>query len=452
MESKLIKVKTDGDILRDAYIISGFDIDGSEYVVYYIDRDDGENDNIFVSKLIKNNDGTYNMLNIENANEKINVSNIVKQYVKYAIDDTEHDTLSGNSITLGARTIKISPVIINREQAIDIQKTYITTVKKSVTAVTKKYYDIPVISSGPEVQGEVFPTVENSSVFVNEVPVNEQQSQGSIVSSVTTASDSVFSPVAEQTVPTVVEPVLPILEAVPPVLPSVDAGVVNAPVTDAVVNPAPISSTPVASVQTNTPVLDIPAGMIDDPGVQNVVSNVASTPVVEQPVVQPQPSVAVNTVLETPQVSVVPPVVPTAQSVVEQSAPVVNPASAVQSIPAVVAPSTPVVETPEPSKLVLDASKESNLNSALGEISKESIAVNDINAIKEFGVDDTSIATKTEETASVVSKNVESAPKVLTKKAGFANSKFFMFIAIGFFVASCIFMGYEAFSYYQIIK
>ena len=55
MESKLIKVRTDGDILRDAYVISGLEIDGSEYVVYYIDRDDGENDNIFSSKLINNN-------------------------------------------------------------------------------------------------------------------------------------------------------------------------------------------------------------------------------------------------------------------------------------------------------------------------------------------------------------------------------------------------------------
>ena len=44
MESKIIKVKTDGDIQRDAHVVSGFDVDGSEYVIYYIDRDDNEHD------------------------------------------------------------------------------------------------------------------------------------------------------------------------------------------------------------------------------------------------------------------------------------------------------------------------------------------------------------------------------------------------------------------------
>ena len=45
---------------------------------------------------------------------------------------------------------------------------------------------------------------------------------------------------------------------------------------------------------------------------------------------------------------------------------------------------------------------------------------------------------------------VQSDPKVLTKKAGFANSKFFMVVAIAFFVASCVFLGYEVFQYFQI--
>ena len=72
MESKIIKVKTNGDILRDAGIISGFEVDGSEYVIYYIERD-SDMDNIFTSKLIKNTDGTYNMLNIDSVNEKTNI-------------------------------------------------------------------------------------------------------------------------------------------------------------------------------------------------------------------------------------------------------------------------------------------------------------------------------------------------------------------------------------------
>ena len=39
-----------------------------------------------------------------------------------------------------------------------------------------------------------------------------------------------------------------------------------------------------------------------------------------------------------------------------------------------------------------------------------------------------------------------------TGKAGFANSKFFMVVAVAFFLASCIFLGYEVFNYFQLIK
>ena len=80
-----INVKTDGDISREAFEVSGFEIDGSEYVVYCIDRDDGINDNIFASKLLKNTDGTYNMMNIGNASEKINIANVVKSLVKLIV-------------------------------------------------------------------------------------------------------------------------------------------------------------------------------------------------------------------------------------------------------------------------------------------------------------------------------------------------------------------------------
>ena len=37
-------------------------------------------------------------------------------------------------------------------------------------------------------------------------------------------------------------------------------------------------------------------------------------------------------------------------------------------------------------------------------------------------------------------------------KSGFANNKFFMVIAIMFFVASCVFLGYEVFNYFQVTK
>jgi len=448
MESKLIKVKTDGDILRDAYVIAGLDIDGSEYVVYYIDRDDGENDNLFVSKLIKNNDGTYNLLNIENANEKINISNTVKQIVKYAIDDAEHDTLVGNSITLGAKVIKLCPVIVNKEQTVDIQKTYITTVKKSVTAVTKKYYDVSFSTENLTVKEEIFPVAEDNSVFVN--PTDSVSSpQGDIVSSVTTASVTVAEPVVTQTVPTAVEPVLPSLEVVQTVTqPNVaDNNVATSAPVVAEVKEVPVASvntTPVVNVQPSAPVLDIPAGIISTPVVEQPVSSAVAATVVEHPVSQQvvQPS-NVSPVVSTSVTAPVQVTVPVAEPVVAQTVAPVK----IETPVAPVVNSAPTVEQPTPEKLVLDASKESNLNSALGEISKESISVPDINAIKEFGEDDPVVSTVT-----VAQPEVSASPKVLTKKAGFANSKFFMFIAIGFFVASCIFMGYEAFTYYQLVK
>lgn len=446
MESKLIKVKTDGDILRDAYVISGLEIDGSEYVVYYIDRDDGENDNIFASKLINNNDGTYNMLNIENANEKINVTNTVKELVMKAVEDSEHDTLDSEVVNLRSKTVKLCPVVINKEQAIDIQKTYITTVKKTVTAVSKKYYDIKTNVVIEQPASVVEPVVA--------APVVEQPEAG-IVSSVTSV------PVEAQTVPTVVEPVLPVIETPQVVVPPVVEPVLQ-------VVEQPTVAAPIVNVQTTTPVLEVPAGIINEPVQQTVVAQpvvqpvqvtpVVTSEVVQQPVVTPTVQVVepVQPVI-TPTPTIVQPV-PVVQTPVVESLiqPVQQPTTVAETpvIPTpVVQPAVvqPVMEQPEPTKLVLDASKESNLNSALGEISKEAIAVSDINAIKEFGEDDAPVVQATQP---VVGTPVaqENGPKVLTKKAGFANSKFFMFIAVGFFIASCIFMGYEAFNYYQIVK
>jgi len=424
MESKLIKIKTDGDILRDAYVISGFDIDGSEYVVYYIDRDDGENDNLFVSKLIKNNDGTYNLLNIENANEKINVSNIVKQIVKHAIDDSEHDTLEGDSVTLGAKLIKLCPVIINREQSIDIQKTYITTVKKSVTSVTKKYYDVKLNVAPAAIQEDIFPEQASADIFASTVPV-QQPEAGSVVANVTGA-DTV---VQNQTVPSVVEPVLPVLDPVAPTpivvaeAPAQTTPVVSMPEVPVSTVAAP-EVPPVVNVQNNTAVLDIPVGMID-----------AAPAVQSQPVVAPTPVVVAPTPVQTP------PVAPISEV----------PAATVAApvVPSFVETS-PIAQQSEPAKVVLDASKESNLNSALGEISKEAIPVANIEAVKEFGVDDAVSPEIVNTTVAPAADTPEQA--AVSKKAGFANSKFFMFVAVGFFIASCIFMGYEAFSYYQMVK
>ena len=105
-------------------------------------------------------------------------------------------------------------------------------------------------------------------------------------------------------------------------------------------------------------------------------------------------------------------------------------------------------------ELVFDASKEVNLNEALGEISSDKVVVsNDISSIREFGQD----APVVNNTPQVVSNSsdemINNDVKILSRKrAGFANKKFFVVIAILFFVSACVFMGYEAFRYFQAVK
>ena len=381
MESKIIKIRTNGDILRDAYVISGFVIDGSEYVVYYADRDDGESDNIFVSKLIKNNDGTYNMLDIENANEKIGVSNVVKELIVAAVKDNEHDTLDSNTYTLSdGRVVNIFSLIINREQAVDIQKTYISSVKKAVSEVTRKYFDIKVEPSVDTLFTDI-PVVE-----LTETPAQTVPEVAPIIPEAVALVEPVVAPVVTETVPTAVE-------SVEPVLPEI-------PVQEAKVNEV-------------APVLEVPAELIT-PAVTEVTPVVETVQEVKPVVVEPIPT----------------PITPVAPTPIT---------------PAVVEPVPEPVKV-EPETLVLDASKETNLNSALGEAGNEGIAVNNIDVIKDFGVEEPVVAAPA---AAQVNQNVVPSN---TSKAGFANNKFFVFLALAFFFGSCVFLGYEVFNYFQIVK
>lgn len=393
MESKIIKIRTNGDILRDAYVISGFVFDGSEYVVYYADRDDGESDNIFVSKLIKNTDGTYNMLDIENANEKIGVSNVVKELIVTAVKDNEHDTLDTNVCTLAdGKVINIFSLIINREQMVDVQKTYISSVKKAVSEVTRKYFDIKV-----------------------ETPVVEQS-----------PADSLFTDI----------PVVELTETVSEVAPSI-------PEVAAPVESVPTPVTPVAPAPVVTETVPTAVGS-DEPVLPEI-------PVQEVKVEQTAPVLEVPTELITPAVPEVTPVVTPVQEVkpvtVEPVPTPVTPVAPAPVVPTVVEPIPEPVKI-EPETLVLDASKETNLNTALGEAGNEGLAVNNINAIKDFGVEEPVTVATTPVSTPV---NQDGVP-TNTNKAGFANNKFFVFLALAFFFGSCVFLGYEVFNYFQIVK
>ena len=138
--------------------------------------------------------------------------------------------------------------------------------------------------------------------------------------------------------------------------------------------------------------------------------------------------------------------------------PVVPPVSVVEPVPTPVDIVPPVSATAlEEKPMVFDASSETNLNAALGEVSKDNILpVSDsgLTSIKEFGQDEpVTVAPVVTPPADVVQPVMEQQPTgpVLTRKAGFANNKFFMVVAITFFLAACVFLGYEVFRYFKIV-
>jgi len=159
--------------------------------------------------------------------------------------------------------------------------------------------------------------------------------------------------------------------------------------------------------------------VIAQPSVEPVPVAVAPAPVVE-PVIAPQPTVAPVPVTPTPVVVAPEPVVPAA------------------------------VEQP----LVFNATKETNLNAALGEVANSAtIPVENIQPVREFGVE-TPVAEPvvTPQPAVAPTPAVVTPTNNVTPAAGFANSKFFMVVAVAFFLASCIFLGYEVYNYFQLVK
>ena len=494
MKNKIIKVIDEHNIDRNANVMFAVDLNGSEYIAYWIMRDD-ESNNIFVSKVLKNLDGTYNMLNIDDADKKKEVSDVVKFLISSAVSD-ENDKLVGLTKTLSnGETAKFINVSFNKEQNINVPKTYITTVKKEVTRVVEDYYDVVIeeekienvlsatpVASAPEVV-ETITNVESQPVVQ---PVPEVVVAPVIPESPVVQAPAVETPVAVPTAPVVeAAPVMsqPVVQPEPTVLGQQSVvqpvqEVVAAPVIPQAVITQPISTVAVEQ----QPILAQPAVILETPIVaQPVTQPAAVAPVIPEPVVTATPvvqtPVVAAPVAATPVVEAAP-VIP--QSVVQPvqevvAAPVIPQAIITQPIPSVaveqqpiLAQSAVILETPvvaqpvaepvavavEPQPLVFNAAKETNLNAALGEVANStSIPVENINVVREFG-EETPVAQPVAQPgiAPMIQPTTVADPKVLTKKAGFANSKFFMVIAIAFFMASCIFLGYEVFNYFQLTK
>ena len=422
MESKNIKIVDEHGIDRVANIVCSIDVDGSDYVIYWIERDN-DNDNLFVSKLLKNNDGTSTMTNIEDSLEKSNLSDIVKELITHCIND-EKDTIDTDSIVLkNGKTVKVANVLFNKEQNINVQKTYITTVKKSVTKVSEKYYHV---ESTPEVATEMVsvPTQEEKVVEVENVempvldevttPVSEPKEEVPVLE-VPVQLQSTPEVQAVETEEKAVEPV-PVVAAPEIVIPETPEVVP----TEVVVPAEPVVPGPELEV---APVVDVPS-------VDAKMNIIGANPTPEV-TVTPEPVVNPLETINQPVAPVVPPVVPTVAPPMQNvSAPT----------PEMVQPATPA-----PNELFFDGSKETNLAGVFdGDDTKPVVATQTVEPIREFGQDEPVIPLVND-----VQPMVQDQPKTLTRSPGFANNKFFMVIAITFFIASCVFLGYEVFKYFQ---
>ena len=84
MSNKAIKLVDEHNINREAKVISMIELEGTEYVIYSIDRDE-ENANIFVSKLVK--EGNYLLLDeIQSTDVKEKIDNVVKEMIKLPLE------------------------------------------------------------------------------------------------------------------------------------------------------------------------------------------------------------------------------------------------------------------------------------------------------------------------------------------------------------------------------
>ena len=197
MESKNVKVIDEHNIDRDANIVCAFNVDSNDYVLYWIERDE-ENANLFVSKILKNNDGTYNMSNIEDASEKSKIGDVVKGMVTLAIKNENENEKASSKVSLeDGKEIDLSNVRFNKEQNINVAKTYVTTVKKTVAKVSNDFFDVPVkeekteeplfndIFVAPpveEIKSEM-PSIDNDTEGTNEVATEDTVSNEEVMNS-----------------------------------------------------------------------------------------------------------------------------------------------------------------------------------------------------------------------------------------------------------------------------
>ena len=348
--NNIIKIIDEHEINREAKIITYISLDGNDYAVYTISRDE-ENANIFVSKVINSS-----FVNITDANEKFKLDNFVKNLIKRSVDYSSLDD------------VKFTNFKVVDGQRINVKETYVATIKKDIATKAINYYsdkftsikdtdsifsDSSVIFEEPKVDSNVLPESNNLNVSTPNVLATE---------------------------------------------------------TVAVPNPSSLGGQSVG----NTIVLDNNVKTVDNNvGVQQTSSSTVSV-------------LNNNIPNDVEATQVMSPVNGNVQSTTTSS--VLN------------------------NNVFFDASKETNLLGALKEeykVNKGNISVSEQNleTVREFGTDDnvTFQGAPIQEVKNIVQ------PKNSAMQ-GFMNNKFVMVIAILFFLASCVFLGYEMFSFFTLEK
>ena len=367
--NNIIKIIDEHEINRDAKIITYISLDGNDYAVYTISRDE-ENANIFVSKVINSS-----FVNITDANEKFKLDNYVKNLIKRSVDNSSLDD------------VKFTNFKVVDGQRINVKETYVATIKKDIATKAINYYsdkftsikdtdsifsDSSVIFEEPKVDSNVLPESNNLNVSTPNVLATEAVAvpnpNPSSLGGQTVDNTIVSSALNDVTTENIINPV--VLDN-------------NVKTVDNNVGVQQTSSSTVSVLNNNIP-NDVEATQVMSP----VNGNVQST---------------------------------TTSSVLNNN-------------------------------VFFDASKETNLLGALKEedkVNKGNISVSEKNlkTVREFGTDDnvTFQGAPIQEVKSIVQ------PKNSAMQ-GFMNNKFVMVVAILFFLASCVFLGYEMFSFFNLEK
>ncbi len=296
------------------------------------------------------------------------------------------------------------------EQKINVKSTYVATVKKDVVNNALSFYankkEDSVFSNG-----SVFPEMTNAMPEVPAIDVAPNITPEVVSLSESKVEDTVTIPEELKIDNTV----------------SVEEPVLSNSVLEPVNN--------VQSVQTG-----------ELPGIPNL--NVLN-PIPEEPVtVNPEPVAASQ---------IVPPMVEPVANPIPQPMPSVPPVESPQPIPNPVPESvipTPIndnftniesmVNQVSENPIRFDASKETNLLGALSggqsSVGNMPVTPDNLNVVREFGVDEP-----------VTTGDGGSAP-MSKPVAGFVNSKILLILVIIFFLASCVFLGYEIYKYVTLPK